>query len=222
MKRAFILFAILVCVFGAQAQSHDGDGHEHEHDGHDHSHETPGALIREVSEMVAAQPGEWVLYKHTGLAPRFGLSTQKGLFAEAGVSLDFYQLGYTGASEYVSFGYSNLRPYISGEIMVGRKLLGGGKAGVEYIRSTPIVGMAFGGDVSFYTDGRNEAVTLTPRLMLSLVTVEVFYGYNFFLHNKLTRWIGHHRFGVSMTLNRRFWRRKKQVYEEYYNSYQEE
>ncbi len=101
----------------------------------------------------------------------------------------------------------------------GRKLIGGAKAGVEYIRSTPIVGMAFGGDVSYYTDGGREAVVVTPRLMLSLVKVEIYYGYNFFLHNNLRPWIGHHRFGVSMTLNTRFWRRKREIYEDYYNTY---
>jgi hypothetical protein len=226
MKRIFVLVAALVFVLGVRAQVHgDHEGHDHEaHDAHDHNpaDETPGALFEDMAAAIAAQPGERVLYSFTGVVPRFALATQKGLFAEAGVSLDFYKLGYTGASEYVSFGYSNLRPYLSGEIMAGRHLLGGGKAGVEYIRSTPILGMAFGGDVSYLTDGRGEAVLITPRLMLSFVTVEVFYGYNLFVRNELTRWVGHHRLGVSMTLNPRFWRRKKQVYEDYYNTYIEE
>lgn len=222
MKRLIILFATLACALGARAQ------HDHDHETGDHSNETVGALFEQMSEAVAAQPGERRLYSFTGVAPRFGLATQKGIFAEAGVSLDFYKLGYTGASEYLSFGYSNLRPYLSGEIMSGRRPVGGkhalagGKAGVEYIRSTPILGMAFGGDVSYYTDGTREAMTLTPRLMLSLVKVELFYGYNFFLRNELTRHIGHHRFGVSMTLNGRFWKRKRTIREEYYNTYVEE
>ncbi len=175
-----------------------------------------------MADAIAAQPGQRVLYSFTGFAPRFGLAVQKSLFAEVGLSLDFYQLGYTGASEYVSFGYSNLRPYLAGEIMVGRKLLGGGKMGVEYIRSTPILGMAFGADASYMTDGEQNAVMITPRLMLSFVTVELFYGYNIFVRNDLARWIGRHRIGVSMTLNRRFWKRKKAIYEDYYNSYLEE
>ena len=219
-----------VWVLGAQAQVHEGhEGHDHEghsheshaHEDHDHNpaDETPGALLKEMYQAIAAQPGERVLYKFSGLAPKFALATQKELFAEAGVSLDFYQLGYTAASEYVSFGYSNLRPYLSGEIMVGRHLLGGAKAGAEYIRSTPILGMAFGGDVSYLTDGVGKAVLITPRLMLSLVKVEVFYGYNIFVRNELTRWVGRHRFGVSITLNPRFWRRKKLIYEDYYNTY---
>jgi hypothetical protein len=146
---------------------------------------------------------------------------QKGLFAEVGASLDFYRIGYIEASEYVSFSYQNLRPYISGEIMVGRRLLGGGKAGAEFIMSTPVFGMAVGADASYYTDGRSDAITITPRLVLSLVYVEVYYGYNFFVRNGLTRWIGHHRFGVSMTLNQSFWQRKKAIYQDYYNSYTE-
>ncbi len=229
MKKIFLLLAALLFAVGVQAQVHDDHGHEgHSHEGHgheEHDHnpadETPGALLEDMQRAIAAQPGEKVLYAFTGVAPRFALATQKGLFAEAGVSLDFYRLGYTAASEYVSFGYSNLRPYISGEIMVGRHLLGGAKAGVEYIRSTPILGMAFGGDVSYMTDGPRKAVLITPRLMLSFVKVEIFYGYNVFVRNELTRWIGHHRFGVSMTLNPRFWRRKKLIYEDYYNTYVE-
>lgn len=218
MKKSFILLTVLVCAFSARAQVHDGHGHDDEHNPAD---ETPGALLEDMAAAIASQPGERVLYSFTGFAPRFGLAVQKGLFAEAGVSLDFYKLGYTAASEYVSFGYSNLRPYISGEIMAGRKLLGGGKAGIEYIRSTPILGMAFGGDVSYYTDGVDDAIAITPKLMLSLVKVEIYYGYNIFVRNDLRPWIGHHRFGVSMTLNPRFWRRKNRVYEDYYNTYPE-
>jgi hypothetical protein len=150
------------------------------------------------------------------------MAVQKGLFVEAGLGLDLQQIGYTGASEFPSFGYSNLRPYVAGEIMAGRNLLGGGKAGIEYIRSTPLMGMAFGGEVSYLTDGAARAVLVTPRLILSFVKVEVYYGYNFFVRNELTRWVGHHRFGVSMTVNPRFWRRKQQVYEQYYDSYLEE
>jgi hypothetical protein len=215
MRKLFLLCVVLLSAAGVQAQ------HDHEHQTHNPADETPGALLEDMHRALATQAGERMLYKFTGVAPRFALATQKGLFAEAGVSLDFYQLGYTAASEYVSFGYSNLRPYLSGEIMVGRHLLGGAKAGVEYIRATPILGMAFGGDVSYLTDGVGKAVLVTPRLMFSFVKVEVFYGYNFFVRNDLTRWVGHHRVGVSMTLNPRFWRRKKQVYEDYYNTYLE-
>ena len=219
MKKLFLTLCLLFGAIGACAQhDHDHAG-EHEHNPAD---ESPGALFEDMAMAVAAQPGERVLYSFTGFAPRFAIATQKGLFAEAGVSLDFYRLGYTGASEYLSFGYSNLRPYVAGEIMVGRKLLGGGKAGIEYIRSTPILGMAFGADASYLTDGVGCAVLITPRVVLSLVKVEIFYGYNIFVRNELTRWVGHHRVGVSMTLNPRFWRRKKQIYEDYYNTYLEE
>jgi hypothetical protein len=235
MKKAFILLCLLLGVHAASAQSHDdhtGHSHDnhsgHSHDDHNgHSHdadhnpadESPAALFEDMAAAIAAQPGERVLHKFTGLVPRFGMAVQKNLFAEAGLSLDFYSLGYTGASEYVSFGYSNLRPYIAGEIMVGQPLIGGGKAGVEYIRSTPVLGMAFGADVSYLTGDGANAVLLTPRLMLSLVHVELFYGYNIFLRNQLSRWVGHHRLGVSMTLNSRFWKRKKTIYEDYYNTY---
>jgi hypothetical protein len=194
--------------------------HDHDHDPtHNPADETPSALFNEMADAIASQPGKRVRHRFTGVAPRFGLAVQKGVFAEAGVSLDFYRMSYTAASEYVSFDYGNLRPYLSGEIMVGRPLVGGGKAGVEYIRSTPILGMAFGADTSYYTDGRRDAITVTPRLMLSFVQVEVFYGYNIFVRNNLPRWIGHHRFGVSLTLEPRFWKRKKKIYEDYYNTY---
>jgi hypothetical protein len=230
MKKFLVLFTALACAFSLPAQVREGDGgrgidggppHGHE-EGHNPADETPGALFEDMAAAIASQPGERVLYSFAGVAPRLGLAMQKGLFAEAGVSLDFYKLGYTAASEYLSFGYSNLRPYLSGEIMAGRHLVGGGKAGIEYIRSTPILGMAFGGDVSYYTDGARDAIAITPRLMLSLVKVEIYYGYNIFVRNGLERWIGHHRFGVSMTLNRRFWKRKKEIYEDYYNTYVEE
>ncbi|MDR2883344.1 MAG: hypothetical protein LBU98_06175 [Alistipes sp.] len=210
MKRIILLFCLLPVRFAGFAQ------HGH---GHDHADETPGVLFGELAEAIAGQPGERVLHRFTGVTPRFGLAVQKGLFAEAGLGLDFYRIGYTGASEFVSFGYDNIRPYVSGEIMMNREPLWGGKAGIEYIRSTPILGMAFGGEVSCYTDGGAGAVLVTPRLMLSFVRVELYYGYSLFVRNELTRWLGHHRFGVSMTLNPRFWRRKARIYEDYYDTY---
>jgi hypothetical protein len=201
-------------------EGHDHEGHEDGHEGHDHSDESIRALFEGVSGVVYGRPDDMVVHSFTGVAPRFGLAVQKGMFAEAGVSLDFYRIGYTRASEYVTFGYRNLRPYVSGEILVsGKKTLGGGKAGVEFIMSTALLGMAFGADASYYSDGALDAITVTPRLMLSCVYVEVFYGYNIFVRNHLTRWIGHHRLGVSVTLNPRFWQRKKQIYQDYYDSY---
>lgn len=208
------------------SEEHEEHGHGGEHEGHNHtdhgghSNESVRELFEGVSGVVYGEPEKMVMHSFTGVAPRFGIAFQKGMFVEAGVSLDLYRIGYSAASEYVTFGYRNLRPYVSGEILVsGKKTLGGGKAGVEFIMSTALLGMAFGADASYYGDGALDAITLTPRLMLSFVYVEVFYGYNIFLRNRLVPWIGHHRFGVSMTLNRRFWQRKKQVYDDYYNSY---
>ncbi|MDR2894779.1 MAG: hypothetical protein LBU97_04895 [Alistipes sp.] len=240
MKRTFVLIALLcVALFAlsgattsARAQHNHSAQHNHiiylDQNGNpvEEAHREHG--VAAVGEGVSGEDGasgvpsgELVQRSFTGVAPRFGLAVQRGMFAEAGVSLDIYKLGYTEGSEYVSFGYRNIRPYVAGEMLVGSKLLGGGKAGAEFIMSTPVFGMAVGGDVSYLSDGLAEAVLLTPRLMLSFVYVEVFYGYNFFLHNDLTRWVGHHRFGVSMTLNRKFWRQKKEMYEDYYNSYVE-
>jgi hypothetical protein len=211
MKKLLITAAFIVFAVSVQAQ------HNHDHDEHSHSLSDAVAAANEAIEAGAG--GNTVSQSFAGIAPRVGLAWQKGFFAEAGVSLDFYRIGYVEASEYVTFSYRNLRPYVSGEILFGRKLLGGGKAGLEFIMSTPVLGMAFGADAAYYTDGHADAVTITPRLMLSFVYVEVFYGYNFFVRNDLRPWIGHHRVGVSVTLDRKFWRRKKQVYDDYYNSY---
>ncbi len=206
---------------GNPIDSHD-DHEGHDHEGHDHSDESVRALFEGVAGVVYGEPENMVMHKFVGVAPRFGLAVQKSMFFEAGVSLDFYRIGYTEASEYVTFGYRNLRPYLSGEIMVSaKKLLGGGKIGTEFIMSTALMGMAFGADASYYTDGVSDAIALTPRLMLSFVYVEVFYGYNIFIRNRLRSWIGPHRFGVSMTLNPRYWKRKKSIYNDYYESYTE-
>jgi hypothetical protein len=169
MKKAItILFALALSLPAAAQHTHDHhDGHsDHDHDGHDHDHSSHNHAI-DPFELPGEGHGS-VSHSFTGVAPRFGLAWQGGFFAEAGLSLDFYRLGYTGASEYVTFGYRNLRPYVSGEILIdGRKLLGGGKAGLEFIMATPLLGMALGADGSYYTDGRDYAATITPRLMLS-------------------------------------------------------
>lgn len=228
--------AAVFCVLSVRAQdnhshdSHDHESHGHDHTGdhsknrspdgkHDHGDENPFDFSGLVKEVYG--DGERsVTHRFTGVAPRFGLAFQRGLFAEAGLSMDIYRIGYTEASEYVTFGYRNLRPYVSGEILVSdRTLLGGGKAGLEFIMSTSLFGMAAGIDGSYYTDGVGQAWTITPRLMLSFVYVEIFYGYNIFVRNELRPWVGHHRFGVSFTLSPRFWKRKKKIAEDYYESY---
>jgi hypothetical protein len=218
MKKSLLIFLALTICASLQAQHlHDHEDHDHSHDGHDHG-------THEMHEMHGTneEAPPPVSHSFIGVAPRFGLAWQTGTFAEVGLSLDFYSIAYTEASEYVTFSYRNLRPYVSGEILIsGRKTLGGGKAGLEFIMSTPVLGMAFGADGSYYTDGRGHAVTITPRLMLSFVYVEVFYGFNIFVRNDLTRWVGRHRVGLSFTLNPRFWKRKKQIYNDYYESYLE-
>jgi hypothetical protein len=224
----FLSVAASLAPLACRAQVGHSEHSEHDHDqghsvhsdhgsDHDHGHQAvPEGLLREVY----GENEHTVSHSFVGVAPRFGLALQRGFFAEAGISMDIYRIGYTGASEYVTFNYRNLRPYVSGEILLsGSKLLGGGKAGLEFIMSTPLMGMAVGADASYYTDGPGRAVSITPRLMLSFVYVEVFYGYNIFIHNDLRTWIGPHRFGVSITLNPKFWRRKKAIAEEYYESY---
>lgn len=166
------------------------------------------------------ETGTIVSRDFVGFAPRFSVSWQKEFFAEIGLGLDLYRIGYTEGSEYVSFGYRNIRPYISGEIMMrGDKTIGGPKLGAEFIMSTNIFGMAVGADATWYTDGVRDAVAITPRLLLSFVYLEVYYGYNIFPVNELKGYLGHHKIGVSCTLNPGFWKRKKQMYEEYYQTY---
>jgi hypothetical protein len=210
MKKLLLIF----CLAGwsvASAQhphTHSGASDEHDHEHHlhlEHHHEETGALVS---------------HRFVGVAPRMGVSWQQELYAEVGMSLDFYDIGYYEGSEYLSFAYSNLRPYLSGEVMLrGDKIIGGPKAGVEFIILTNGLGMAFGADATWYTDGVRNALAVTPRLMLSFVYVELYYGYNFLPINELQGYIGRHRIGVSCTLNPRFWRRKKAMYNDYYNSY---
>lgn len=181
--------------------------------------ETPGALIDDMSRAIASQPGNYIAVSASEFVPRFGLVVQRNAFLELGLGLDFNRLGYIAASEYVSFWYSNLRPYVAGDIMLSSKLLGGIKAGVDYIISTPVVGMAFGGEGTWYTDGRRTAWGVTPKLMLSFVKFEAYYGFDILFHNDLREFIGPHRIGITMTVNPKFWRRKKQIYSNYYDTY---
>lgn len=209
MKKLLLIFCLLGWGYAGAQEVHIhpigcdcGDEHHH-----DHLHEESGELVSRA---------------FVGLAPRFSVSWQQQFYAEIGLSLDLYRIGYNEGSEYVSFGYRNIRPYVSGEIMLrGDRTIGGPKAGLEFIMATNVFGMAVGADATWYTDGVRNAVAITPRLMLSFVYVEVYYGYNFFPKNELKGYLGHHRVGVSCTLNPRFWKRKKEMYGDYYESYQE-
>lgn len=206
MKKILTILALSACVY-VQAQR---------------MHIHPVGCDCGEDHLLSQEGGETVSRRFVDVAPRFGLSWQKSFFAEVGLTLDIYRISYTEASEYVSFGYHNIRPYVSGEIMLrGDKTIGGPKAGLEFIMSTNILGMAVGADAAWYTDGRNDAFAVTPRLLLSFVYAEIYYGYNIYTHNNLKPWLGNHRVGVSVVLNPRFWKRKKLIYEDYYNSYLE-
>lgn len=206
MRKILVILALLASV-SAQAQ---------------HVHIHPVGCDCGEEHIHPHEDGQAVSHSFVNAVPRFGLAWQKEFFAEVGLALDIYRIGYTEASEFVTFGYRNIRPYVSGEIMLrGDKTIGGPKMGLEFIMSTNLFGMAVGADATWYTDGRRDAVAITPRLMLSFVYVEVYYGYNIYTHNHLKPWLGNHRAGVSMVLNPRFWKRKKLIYEDYYNSYLE-
>lgn len=206
MKPLFVTIFALFFALAGRAQHH-------------HDDETPRALMEDMSRAIASQSGNNVTHAYSDFVFRSGLAVQRNAFLELGLGCDFNRLGYIGASEYVSFWYSNIRPYIAGDIMLSNRLLGGAKAGVEYILSTPVVGMAFGGEATWYTDGRRTAWGVTPKLMLSFVKVEVYYGLNVLFTNDLRKYLGPHRVGVVMTLNPKFWRRKKQIYSNYYDTY---
>jgi hypothetical protein len=202
MKKLLLVICLVGWSYGSAQHIHSQESGEYDYA---HRHEDAGALVS---------------HRFVGVVPRLGVSWQEQLFAEVGVSLDLYRIGYNEASEYVSFGYSNIRPYLSGEVMLrGDQTIGGPKVGVEFIMATNVLGMAFGADATWYTDGVSSSLALTPRLVLSFVYVELYYGYNFMPVNGLRPYIGHHRVGISCTLNPRFWRRKKAIYNDYYNTY---
>ena len=147
--------------------------------------------------------------------PRFGLSYQKNLFAEIGVSFHRYSVVFPKDNKYLHFGWASYGFYLSSELLVRTdKTIIGPKIGYEFACLAPTNGCALGLEMTYYSDFAKGNLAITPRIGLPLGFAEIYYGYNILLNKDLNNYIGNHRFCFSININKLYWKKQHEMNEE--------
>ncbi len=160
-------------------------------------------------------------FREFKIAPRVGISYQKNLFTELGVSFNEYSVGFSKNGKYSNFGMGLFGGYISSEILIRTdKTIIGPKIGFEFAGVGATAGGAYGVEFTYFSDFDNRSFAVTPKAGIPLGIFEIYYGYSFFSNKDLKNYIGNHRFSISMNINRLYWRKQSEMMKDY-NDYME-
>lgn len=167
-----------------------------------------------VSSQTADSTG--LSYREFKIAPRVGISYQKNLFTELGVSFNEYSVGFRKNGKYSNFGMGLFGGYLSSEILIRTdKTIIGSKIGFEFAGIGATAGGAYGIEFAYFSDFDKSSFAVTPKAGIPLGIFEIFYGYSFFSNKNLKNYIGNHRFGISMNINRLYWKKQTEMMKEY-------
>ena len=151
-------------------------------------------------------------YYSKKIAARLGLSYQQNVFAEIGVSFHNYKVIFPKKQKYSHFGFSMYGAYLSSEFLLRNdKTILGPKIGFESVELGPTYGAALAFETILYTDLNKKTLTFTPKYGLPLGAFELYYGYNIFTNNDLSKYIGRHRFSISLNINKTYWKKQNQM-----------
>ena len=155
-------------------------------------------------------------FKEFKVAPRVGISYQKNLFTEFGISFNEYSVGFSKTGKYSNFGMGLFGGYISSEILIRTdKTIIGPKIGFEFAGIGATAGGAYGIEFTYFSDFDKSSFAVTPKAGIPLGILEIYYGYSFFSNKDLKNYIGNHRFGISMNINRLYWKKQAAMMKEY-------
>jgi hypothetical protein len=155
-------------------------------------------------------------YNEFKIAPRVGLSYQKNFFTELGVSFNQYSVNFNKTGKYSHFGMGLFGGYISSEILMRTdKTIIGPKIGFEFAGVGATAGGAYGIEFTYYSDFDKNSFAITPKAGIPLGIFELFYGYSFFSNKEFENYIGNHRFGISMNINRIYWKKQSDMMKDY-------
>lgn len=155
-------------------------------------------------------------FREFKIVPRVGISFQKNLFTELGLSFNEYSVGFRKNGKYSDFGMGLFGGYISSEILIRTdKTIIGPKIGFEFAGIGATAGGAYGLEFTYFSDFDNSSFAVTPKAGIPLGIFEIFYGYSFFSNKDLNKYIGNHRFGISININRLYWKKQTEMMKEY-------
>ncbi|MEI7597483.1 MAG: hypothetical protein WCK02_17175 [Bacteroidota bacterium] len=155
-------------------------------------------------------------FREFKVTPRVGISYQKNLFTEFGISFNEYSVGFCKTGKYSNYRMGLFGAYLSSEILIQtEKTIIGPKIGFEFAGIGATAGGAYGVEFTYYSDFDKSSFALTPKAGIPLGIFEIYYGYSFFSNKDLKHYIGNHRFGISMNINRLYWKKRKEMMKEY-------
>jgi hypothetical protein len=155
-------------------------------------------------------------YREFKITPRVGISYQKNIFSEFGISFNKYTVGFEKNGKYSNFEIGLFGGYISSEILIRTdKTLIGPKIGIEFAGIGATAGGAYGLELNYFSDFDKNSLAITPKVGIPLGIIEIFYGYSFFLNKDFKNYIGNQRFGISMNINRLYWKKQNEMMKEY-------
>lgn len=145
---------------------------------------------------------------------RIGLSYQKNMFAEIGISFHRYRVIFPDTTDkYPHFGFNLNGFYLSNEFLIRTdKSIIGPKIGYELTGVSNSVFQALAIEITHYTDFSRNTLAVTPKVGIPLGVFDFFYGYNFLFNKDFSAYIGKHKFGLTMNLNRIYWKRHAEVF----------
>lgn len=157
-------------------------------------------------------------YSEFKVVPRVGISYQKNLFTELGISFNEYSVDFSKTGKYSNFGMVLFGGYLSSEILIRTdKTIIGPKLGFEFAGVGATAGGAFGVDFTYFSDFDKSTFAVTPKIGIPLGICEIYYGYSFFSNKDLKNYIGNHRFCISMNINRLYWKKQNEMMKEYHD-----
>ncbi len=138
------------------------------------------------------------------LVPRFGIGTQKSVYAEVGMAWHSYYYNDEGVAATVKYVAIEYAPTI---LPVKDKNIFGVKAGYEV---NPL-GFVLGAEAKFQTDGSNNDFVITPRIGIGGAgIVALCYGYNISFGGLPFQTIGHNQFSLLINLNKKAFKKVAQ------------
>lgn len=177
-------------------------------------------LIFLISPFVFAQKYKdsvVVFYNKLQIRPQFGLYYQRNTFLNFGLSIHCYKVDYQKGGKESEFEMLHYGIAISTDIIIRfDQTLISPKLSFDFMGIGPTTGSAFGIDLNYFKNQANSFIGITPKLILPLNYLGLYYGYTFYIsQNYYNHLIGHHRIGINCNLNRKYVKKCKEMYSEY-------
>jgi hypothetical protein len=132
---------------------------------------------------------------------RIGVSLQNALFFEFGLAFNRTKSDIIESRHYNKRDIRSRSIYISCEFQTrDSSRIYGPKIGFEILKMNSIVSIISGFETTYYFNNKNNCIVLTPKVGISFLFFDLYYGYNFKFNNRIPE-INKNKIGVLITFN---------------------